>query len=86
MLRGAIKKTGKFAGGSEDLLTSKIYYAPPSSPEGARCCPNRGNAGGALVFLGKLTVLLQSLFLFQLLVKLLQVLHLDVTTATVRLL
>ena len=26
------------------------YYAPPSSPEGARRCPDRGNAGGALVF------------------------------------
>ena len=29
------------------------YFTAPSSPEGARRCPNRGNAGGALVFLGK---------------------------------
>ena len=27
-----------------------IYYAPPSRPEGPRRCPDRGNAGGALVF------------------------------------
>ena len=29
------------------------YYALPSSPEGARRCPDRGNAGGALVFWSK---------------------------------
>ena len=27
------------------------YYAPPSRPEGPRRCPDRGNAGGALVFM-----------------------------------
>ena len=27
------------------------YYAPPSRPEGPRRCPDRVNAGGALVFL-----------------------------------
>ena len=26
------------------------YYAPPSRPEGPRRCPDKGNAGGALVF------------------------------------
>ena len=26
------------------------YYAPPSRFEGPRRCPDRGNAGGALVF------------------------------------
>ena len=36
-----------------------FYYAPPSSPQGARSCPDRGNAGGALVFLSKLLQLLQ---------------------------
>ena len=30
-----------------------IYYAPQSRPEGPRRCPDRGNAVGALVFLGK---------------------------------
>ena len=29
------------------------YYAPPSRPEGPRRYPDRGNPGGALVFLGK---------------------------------
>ena len=28
-----------------------IYYAPPSRPEGPRRCPDRGNVGGALLFL-----------------------------------
>ena len=27
------------------------YYAPLSRPEGPRRCPDRGNAGGALVFI-----------------------------------
>ena len=35
------------------LLSGASYYAPPSSPEGARRCPDRDNAGGALVFSGK---------------------------------
>ena len=31
----------------------KDYYAPPSRPKGPRRCPDKGNAGGALLFLGK---------------------------------
>ena len=34
-----------------------IYYAPPSRPEGPRRCPDRGNAGDALVFLSLLWLL-----------------------------
>ena len=30
-----------------------VYYAPRLRPEGPRRWPDRGNAGGALVFLGK---------------------------------
>ena len=29
-----------------------LYHAPPSRPEGPRHCPDRGNAGVALVFSG----------------------------------
>ena len=29
------------------------YYAPPLRPEGPRRCPDRGNAGCALVFVSK---------------------------------
>ena len=43
---------------SETLST--IYYAPPSRPEGPMRCPDRANAGGALVFL----VLLWLLYAF----------------------
>ena len=35
-----------------------IYYAPQSSPEGARRCPDRGNAGGVLVFWSKFCTVL----------------------------
>ena len=35
-----------------------IYYAPHSSPEGARRCCNRSNACGALVFLSKFKTVL----------------------------
>ena len=34
-----------------------VYYAPPSRPEGPRHCPDRGNAGGALVFSQELWLL-----------------------------
>ena len=34
-------------------LVCLAYYAPPSRPEGPRRCPDRGNAGGSLVFLSK---------------------------------
>ena len=33
------------------VLWHPYYYAPPSRPEGPRHCPERGNAGGALVFM-----------------------------------
>ena len=33
------------------------YYAPPSRPKGPRRCPDRGNAGGSLVFLSLLWLL-----------------------------
>ena len=39
------------------------YYAPPSRRKGPRRCPNRGNAGGALVFLS-LSWLLYALGLY----------------------
>ena len=32
---------------------NKGFYAPPSRPEGPRPCHDRGNTGGALVFLAK---------------------------------
>ena len=41
-----------------------IYYAPPSRPEGPRRCPDRGNAGGALVFPPQLLWLLYALGLY----------------------
>ena len=37
--------------------TTKTYYAPPSMPEGPRRCPDRGNAGDALVFSDQLWLL-----------------------------
>ena len=40
------------------------YYAPPSRPEGPRRCPDRGNAGGALVFPPQLLWLLYALGLY----------------------
>ena len=33
------------------------YYAPPSRREGPKRCPDRGNTGGALVFLSLLWLL-----------------------------
>ena len=35
------------------IIFCLFYYAPLSRPEGPRRCPDRGNAGGALVFLAK---------------------------------
>ena len=34
-----------------DVRLSNSYYAPPSRSEGPRRCPDRGNTGGALVFM-----------------------------------
>ena len=33
------------------VFPHKYYYAPPSRPKGPRRGPDKGNAGGALVFL-----------------------------------
>ena len=40
------------------------YYAPPLRPKGPRRCPDRGNAGGALVFFPQLLWLLYALGLY----------------------
>ena len=47
----------EFEGSNIELYTLPIYYAPPSSPKGARRCPDRGIVGGALVFLQELWLL-----------------------------
>ena len=37
-----------------EIMIDISYYAPPSRPEGPRRCPDRGNAGRALVFFPQL--------------------------------